>query len=550
MGNKKKKTNDILKQGLILAAASILVRMVGLLYRIPLGNQLGEEGNGIYSIAYKVYSIALIISSYGLPLAVSKMVAEKSVKREYRYAHRIFINALIFAVVIGGIVGGIVYLGADFFATALGSANASMPLRVLAPTIFFVAVLGVFRGFFQGQNTMIPTAVSQIVEQIMNAVVSIAAAYSFMEMHKTADNVAAYGATGSTWGTFFGAVSALVFMIGVYFLNRPIIKKRVKNDVNPIESNKVIYQTLFMTVVPVILSQTVYQLSGVIELSLFGNVMKNVLSEEIREGLIGVYSGQYTLLINVPLGVATAMGTSMIPSITASVTNNDMNEVREKVRSVIKFNMLIAFPSAVGLAVLGGPINKMLFYRLADYQDVAKNLMLYGSVALVFFALSTVSSGVLQSISKMRLPVIHSGISLGIYVVIVYLLLKFTNLSIYALMIGNIVFPMIVSILNWRAVGKYIEYKQEVKTTFLLPALSSLIMGVVCIGGYQGSYLLLKGVCGARLGNAISTLIAVCIAVFVYFVALLLLKTVDEVELKAMPMGRKLYVLGHKLHLI
>ena len=550
MGNKKKKTNDILKQGLILAAASILVRMVGLLYRIPLGNQLGEEGNGIYSIAYKVYSIALIISSYGLPLAVSKMVAEKSVKREYRYAHRIFINALIFAVVIGGIVGGIVYLGADFFATALGSANASMPLRVLAPTIFFVAVLGVFRGFFQGQNTMIPTAVSQIVEQIMNAVVSIAVAYSFMEMHKTADNVAAYGATGSTWGTFFGAVSALVFMIGVYFLNRPIIKKRVKNDVNPIESNKVIYQTLFMTVVPVILSQTVYQLSGVIELSLFGNVMKNVLSEEIREGLIGVYSGQYTLLINVPLGVATAMGTSMIPSITASVTNNDMNEVREKVRSVIKFNMLIAFPSAVGLAVLGGPINKMLFYRLADYQDVAKNLMLYGSVALVFFALSTVSSGVLQSISKMRLPVIHSGISLGIYVVIVYLLLKFTNLSIYALMIGNIVFPMIVSILNWRAVGKYIEYKQEVKTTFLLPALSSLIMGVVCIGGYQGSYLLLKGVCGARLGNAISTLIAVCIAVFVYFVALLLLKTVDEVELKAMPMGRKLYVLGHKLHLI
>lgn len=115
MSSSKKKTNDILKQGTILAAASIFVRMIGVMYRIPLNNLLGEDGNGIYGAAYKVYSIALIVSSYGLPLAVSRMVAAKNVQGQYKNSHRIFINALIFATVIGAVVGGLIYFGADFF---------------------------------------------------------------------------------------------------------------------------------------------------------------------------------------------------------------------------------------------------------------------------------------------------------------------------------------------------------------------------------------------------------------------------------------------------
>ena len=245
MENKKKKTNDILKQGTILAAASILVRLIGLVYRVPLNDRLGEQGNGIYSIAYKIYSIALIISSYGLPLAVSKMVAAKNVKGEYKNAHKIFVNALIFAMTTGGIVGGIVYFKADFLSGLMGSENAAMPLRVLAPTILCVAILGVFRGFFQGQNTMVPTAVSQIFEQIVNAAVSIGAAYLFMDIYKNAANVAAYGATGSTTGTLFGALTALIFMICVYFANRTIIKKKMANDTHKVDGNKEIYRVLF-----------------------------------------------------------------------------------------------------------------------------------------------------------------------------------------------------------------------------------------------------------------------------------------------------------------
>ena len=565
MENKEKKTNDILKQGTILAMASILVRMIGLLYRIPLGNLLDEEGNGIYSVAFTVYSLALIISSYGLPLAVSKMVAAKNVTGEYKNAHKIFVNSMLFATVIGGVVAGGIYFGAEFFANAMKCSGAVMPLRVLAPTIFCVALLGVLRGFFQGQNNMVPTAVSQILEQIMNACVSILAAYTFMNLHKTDENVFAYGATGSTLGTLTGAATALIFMAGLYFSKQAFFKKRRLEDTHPVDSNKKIYGILFWTVVPVILSQTVYQLSGTVDTFLFGNLMagRNV-EESIRNGLLGAYSAQYTVLLSVPLGISTAMGTSMIPSIVSSFTKEDYEEVKYKVKTVVKFNMLIAFPSAVGLAVLAKPINIMLFPKLCMYREVAGNLLLYGSIALVFFALSTVTSGVLQAVNKMRVPVIHSSISLAIHIVLVYVLLKYTQLGVYALVIGNVTFPLVVCILNWRSVGQALNYKQEVKSTFILPAISSLVMGGVCILGYNAGMYILRTFFGDCLPgvyvlgmllrdylfNLIATLLSVLLGAFVYFVVLIKLKTMDEEELMAMPMGRTLHRLACAMHLM
>lgn len=554
MGNQKKKANDILKQGTILAAASIIVRIIGLVYRIPLGNLIGDEGNGIYNVAYQIYSLALIVSSYGLPLAVSKMVAAKNVNKEYKNAYHIFLNALVFAIITGGIVGGAIYFGADFFAGIMQSEACAMPLRVLAPTIFCVALLGVFRGFFQGQNTMVPTAVSQILEQIMNAIVSYVAAYQFIKMHDEAQK-AVYGATGSTWGTFSGAATALLFLVGIYFMYRPVVKRKIRHDHHKEERTIDVYKVLLLTILPVIIGQTVYQISGTLDTFLFHNLMAGKgLAEKLRNALIGVYGTQYNTMLSVPLGISTAMGTSMIPSVVSSFTEGDMKMVKYKVKSVVKFNMIIAFPSAIGLSVLAGPILSMLYPRLVTYHNIASNLLGYGSIALIFFALSTVTSGVLQGIDKMRLPMIHSAISLGIHIVLVVGLLKFTNLGVYALIIGNITFPLVVCILNWISVGKHLEYTQEVRTTFVLPCIASVAMGITCFILYRVFHFVLGHTIGLIVGNyinnALSTLLTVGIAAGVYFAVLLLLKSVDEEELKDMPMGRTLYTIGHKFHLI
>ena len=544
MSASKKKTNDFLKQGSILAVAGILCRVIGLIYRIPMANILGEEGNGIYGVAFNLYNLMLLLSSYSLPLAVSKLVATKNVKKEYRNAYQIFKNAMYFALASGMFACSILYFGADVLADAAKYPGVSMPLKVLAPTIIVVAIIGVLRGFFQGKNTMVPTAISQILEQIINAIVSVYAAYAFMKAHSASNDISAYGAMGGTWGTFWGAVTALIFLIFVFLLYYPTIKRHLHRDQNAKESNKEIYRMLFYTITPVILSQTVFQISSTIDVALFGNVMAaKGVDETVRNSLQGVFSSQYTVLINVPLGIATAMGTSMIPSIVSSFTLEHFKEVKEKVRSVVKFNMLIAFPSALGLTVLAGPITTLLFPSLVQYRAVATGLLTMGSMAIIFYALSTVTSGILQAINQMRVPVIHSVISLTIHIVIVFVLLEFTDFGIYSLVAGTVTFPLVVCILNWNSVRKLLHYKQEIKTTFLIPFLSSVIMAVAALGVYQGVYAILHS-------NLIGVMVSVIVAVIVYCVSILLLKGVTDEELVNMPMGNKLYWIAHKLHLI
>ena len=180
-----KVASGFLKQGSILAVASILVRLIGMIYRIPMANIIGDEGNGVYSAAFEIYNILLIISSYGMPMAVSKMVSAKISQKRYKSAYKIFRCSMTVSICTGGIAALFVYFGADWIEAKFFSkySGIAVPLRVLAPTIFIVAVMGVFRGLFQGHRTMLPTAISQIFEQVVNAFVSVGAAYFFMRAH-------------------------------------------------------------------------------------------------------------------------------------------------------------------------------------------------------------------------------------------------------------------------------------------------------------------------------------------------------------------------------
>ncbi len=538
-----KRSNNFLVQGSILAAASIIVRLIGLFYRIPLTNIIGDEGIGYYSNAFAIYNIALILSSYSLPLAVSKLVAARAVRKQYRNSYRIFLCAMCFAIVIGTAASLIIYFGADLLAVAVyKSPRSAIPLRILAPTIFVFAVMGVLRGFYQGKNTMLPTSISQILEQVVNAVVSIIAAYFLMKYHSASPDIAAFGAAGGTLGTFVGACIALIFLAFVFALYKPIIDKQLRKDTGSLrESYSQVLKALLVTIIPVILSQTVYQISGVLDGSLFGHIQAGKgLDEDTRNALWGIYSNKYNLLINVPVSIASAMGVAIIPSLVASKTSGSNYEVKNKVHLAVKFNMIIAIPAAVGMGVLASPILRLLF---SDARELPANLLRYGSVAIVLFSLSTITNAVLQGINKMRTPVIHSAISLGIHVVLLYILLQFFNLGTYALVIGNITFSLVVCILNWISVGKNLNYKQEVKKTFLIPAACSAIMGILAYLTYYGVYHLIRI-------NSVSTLVSLAVAVVVYFCLLLLLKGVTEDELYEMPMGRTLARVAGKLHLL
>lgn len=542
----KSRRNNFLVQGSILAAASIISRLIGLIYRIPMTNIIGDEGIGYYNVAYSIYNIALILSSYSLPLAVSRLVAAKCVNKEYKSSYRIFKGALVFGSVSGLIMALIIFFGADFFAvTFFESPKSAMPLRVLSPTILLCAIMGVIRGYFQGKKTMIPTSVSQIVEQIVNAIVSVVAAYSFMMAHSACADIASYGAAGGTLGTTCGAIAGFLFLIFVFVLNKPLINKQISRDKSVTnESNIDIFKLIFMTSFPIVLSQTVYQISGIIDNGIFGKIMAlKGFTEEARNSLLGIYSGKYLLLTNVPVAIASALGASMVPAIVIAKEKGYLYQIRQKVAATIKFNMLIAIPSAVGLAVFAPYIMKLLFSSASmESTKTASNLMMIGAIAVVFYTLSTISNSALQGIGKMNIPVIHSVIALVIHIIVVVVMLL-CDMGVYALVAGNIVFPLVVTILNWISVRREIAYEQEIYKTFLIPFLSAAIMGVVSILSYQGIYKITGR-------NSFSCIIGIIVAVIVYFIAIVLLKGVTEEELYRLPKGAVIVRFLRKLRLI
>lgn len=347
--------NDLLRQGSILAVAGILVRLIGILYRIPMSNLLGDVGNGIYSVAYGIYGVTLTLASSSLPLAVSKLIAQRSIQKQHQNAYRLFRIALIFALIVGAAAALFLFFGADFLEKLYAREGLAKPLHIIAPTVLVMSGLGILRGFFQGKNTMIPTAVSQLLEQIVNAVVSIAAISWMMKTYAQSQQQAAYGAAGGVMGTLAGALTALAFLIFIFFLCRPHLHRQLQSDPHGVtESPQDIMKALMVTVIPVILSQTVYQIGFTLDDLMFGNLMaaKGVDNTTISS-FQGVFNSQYNILINAPVAVATAMASSTIPSIAASTVSGNQKEIHRKVRGGCQIQYGSRHSSRCGFGCVG-----------------------------------------------------------------------------------------------------------------------------------------------------------------------------------------------------
>lgn len=548
MSKRKSNNSNYIFQGAILASASIIVRMIGLLYRIPLGRIIGDVGNSYYSCAFEIYSLILLISSYSLPLAVSKIVSARIGTGDRTNIRRILKCALGFGLFVGIIGAAVAYFGADFLTgTVLNTPEGAICLRVLAPCILIMGVLGVMRGYFQGHGTMIPTAVSQIIEQIVNAVVAVAAAWYLFDYGQRIDAVLgtdtaapAYGASGSTLGTTLGALAALFFIsfLLIVFLNSE--KKRTFKN-GPKESYRSILVVLVMTILPVILSTAIYNLNSIIDQGMFKALMEKLgHAKDDIDVAWGIFSGKYKLLCNVPIALASAMASSTIPNISKMLGNR--KAVRRSVGDVIRFTMVISIPCAVGLGVFGKEIIEVLW---PGTPDMAGEMMLYGSSAVVFYSLSTLTNGILQGIDRMRLPVIHAAVSLVLHIILLYALIDVFRMEGMAIVWAYIFFGALMCILNNMAIRKHLRYRQEIKRTFIIPIVASAIMGVVSKLLYNVLFTVMGETTIAML---VSLVIAVLAAVVIYFVAVLAMRGLRERELRAFPKGHVLVRVAKKLH--
>ncbi len=551
MGKSSSKNNFVLQAG-ILAAAGIITRIIGLLYRSPLIAVIKDEGNGYFQAAHTVYSMILLISSYSIPSAMSKVIAQKLAAREYRNAHRLFKCAIWYVLVIGTIASLVLFFGAKYIVEG----PAVIVLQVFTPTIFLYGLLGVLRGYFQAHSSMVQTSFSQILEQIANALVSIGAAYFLIQAtmgslemwEDPAKNTtrAMYGAIGSAMGTGAGVLVGLLFMLSIYALNKKMIHIRIKRDrTKTIDSYGQISRTIGAVVTPFILSTAAYNANGFVNTTLYLNIMQYVkhVERSVAYSENGIFSGKVLIIANIPVAFASAMASAMIPSITQLMAKEEYEDAKHKIGIATKATMLIAIPSAIGIFVLAKPIITLLFNQ-PESLDIAAKLLMAVSVSVIFFSLSTLSSSILQGLGKINIPIINAVIALVLQTaVLVPLLLLFTDLKQYSLVITNIVYSGTICILNQLAVRKAINYRQEFLHTFMIPLLSSAIMGGFVWAVYEGVHM----ICNS---NILSLAVSIPCGGFIYFVLMIALRGLTKQELKSLPKGHMIIHVAQKLRLL
>ncbi|MCQ2609517.1 MAG: polysaccharide biosynthesis protein, partial [Lachnospiraceae bacterium] len=411
----------------------LICRVIGLLYRVPMIGIIGTVGNGYYTSAYSIYSLFLIISSYSFPTAISKIISTKFAMKRFVDVKKIIRCAFILAFFVGSIMFCIMYFGADVIAISLQKPHLVVALQVLSPTLFIMAFLSVYRGIFQGMCNMVSTAISNVFEQIFNAITSIVFAYVLFSrgmianvIYNEEDYHYAYGAAGGAIGTGVGAFVALVILFFMFLsFNRRYRQLLKYNNQYTPESTGTIYHDMFMTIIPIILSSTIYNISSVLDDTIFSNVMVFMREKENIISLWGVY-GQYHILFNIPVAIASSLTSSIIPSISKAVSQNNAREVVDKIKYSKKYTLLIVLPSFVGLTILAEPICKILFN--GENVHTLINVLRIGAIAVVFFSLSTVTSGILQGLSNFRKPVENAFISLIIHIIVLVILMTISSI--------------------------------------------------------------------------------------------------------------------------
>lgn len=551
--NQNHKKDGFIMQAGILAAASIICRIIGLLYKSPLTGIIGDEGNGYYGTAYTIYTIILLVSSYSIPSAIAKVLAQRLALKEYRNAQRIFKCALVYVMVVGGVASLVLFIWAPFFVMG----NSVPVLRVFAPTIFVYGLLGVLRGYFQAHKTMLQTSFSQILEQILNAVVSMGAAYGLMRLAvasgKDSSTQAMYGAIGSALGTGSGVLIALLFMTAIYLMNRKMIQRRIARDRSEnVESYSDILKMMMAVVTPFILSTCIYNLTTSLNQTVYLKMMVYLkgMDEIAATTQYGIFAQKAVTISNIPIALASAMSSAIVPTIASTYAQGAKKQTRKKVASAIKVTMLVSIPAAVGIGVLAKPVMLVLFPQM-DSLELASRLLMGLAVTIVFYGLSTLTNAVLQGIGRVNAPVTNALIALIIQTAVLVPVLYYTDWGVYSVMLAMIIYSLLMCILNNMVMRKYLKYRQEIDKTFARPLFSSILMGAVAWGIYQGIYYLLDRFMDSMyVMNLLALGVAVAVGVLLYFVLVIKLKAVKEADLKSLPKGTMFVKIAKKLRLL
>lgn len=513
-----KRVKSIAKNAAILGIAGIIVKILGAIYRIPIVSLIGDEGLGYYQTAYPIYDMMLAISTAGLPVAISKMIAQNVALENYKNSKKILKLSVYFMAAIGVLFGLLIYIFAHRLAFFYKNPGAYYSIIALVPALVVSPVLAGMRGYYQGRQIMTPTAISQILVQLFRLISGLVIAGVLVP----------YGleiaAGGATLASGVGSVVGLLYILFYHLRYKKTYDSEVLDGNQFVDTNSNILKEMIRIALPISIGAAIIPIMDSIDVYLvMDGLIDAGFSPEDANLRFAWLKGMAQTLINMPQVVSGAIGVSIIPVIAMLKVKNDRNEISKKTKIALKLTMLFALPCMVGLYSLSHPIISLI-YPTTGYEAIngtAKILRIL-SISVCPLMLITVTTSLMQAFGKEKLPVINLVIGAVFKILITIYLTRIPSVNVYGAAVGSVVGYVITTVLNLVAIKKL--SKHDFDKGILVFTLSSIVMGIFAY--YSQSFL------SRVIGDKKATLVAIIIAVVVYFGILIMTKSITKKDLE------------------
>ncbi len=534
MGNK-----SFLKGAVILGIAGIIVKIMGAFFRIPLGNIIGDEGMGYFHASYPIYVLLLTVSTAGIPTAISKLVSEKNAIGDRYGAHRVFKMSFLLLLITGLVTSLTMLFGAKLIVNIVKApSEAYYSMIAIAPALFFVPLMAAFRGYFQGLQDMVPTAISQVIEQFGRTVVGLLLALFLL--HKGID----FAAAGASFGAAAGGITGAIIIIYIYYNRRAKIfheihsKPLLKQD----SSTKILYRIMAISL-PITLGAAVIPVVTLIDLTIVMRRLQDIgFSAEVANELYGQLTGFVAPLINLPQIITVGLAVSLVPAISDAVQRKNMPLIRDTVQTGTRVALLIGLPSAIGLVTLSRPIMLLLYPMKQTSAINAAEILSVLGFGVIFLTLVQTFTGILQGLGRPTIPVANLFIGAVLKIIATYILTGIPSININGAAIGTVLAYATAALLNFLAIRRLTKTRFNVSNFVIKPLISVAAMSI--------SVLFIYGRLVDSLGNSITTLIAVAIGALIYGLMLLTTGGIKKSDFEMIPGGGKMTIILSRLGLL
>lgn len=522
------KKNSFLMGTLILGAAGVIIKILGAIFRIPLGYFIGAEGMGYYQTAYPVYALFLTLATAGFPTAIAKLVSEQAALGNHKGANEIFRITHLMLFITGLVMFLVLFFGANFIVTDIQhNPNAVSAMRAIAPALLIVPSMSAYRGYYQGYQQMTRIAASQVIEQVFRVFLGLTLAYLFM-----AQFGAKMGAAGGISGATIGAFASFLFLVAIYLKDSKVRKEMMENSKGYVKQKKsTIVMKIIKVVIPISVGACVMPLVNVVDTVIVISRLEVAgYTKMAANAMLGQLTGMSMPIIVMPMVFTTAIGMSLVPAISTSFTLKKFDEARHNAKLAFKITLLLVLPCAFGLAALSEPIMGLLFPK--QPSEVIGLMLFTLAPGCIFLGLLYTFNGILQGIGKPWIPVFALLGGIVGKIIISYTLTAIPAFNILGSALGTVVSYMIAAIVEYIYIKKALNIKFDIMDYFIKPLITVMVMFV----GARFSYMGLSMV----LGNKISAIIAIAVGGIIYGIVLLGIGGVTEEEILAMPKGKKI----------